>query len=206
MDELGTSQMCVLQSNLRPRRKQKICHVRFPNSVFPDYRTFASVDHSLREPVTYAVKRHSTRRGRSFRTPHLMRTFCSVLRRIPPQAFGVNRRLVWNVVREQNLHPFHRQKVQAPLGPSDFLRRNKFIGLFTKIQKIPTFPRWCCSRIVHASPEREFSAATTAMFGQKQTLMLHLLTGTNKALCSTFGRALLTIWPLTATIWVVPHS
>jgi hypothetical protein len=124
-----------------------------------------------------------------------MRTFCSVLGRIPLQAFGVDRRLVWNVVREQNLHPFHRQKVQAPLGPSDFLRRDKFIGLFTKIQKIPTFPRWCCSRIVHASPEREFSTATTAMFGQKQTLMLHLFTGTNKALCSTFGRALLmTFW------------
>ena len=68
------------------REAQRICHKRFPNSVCPDYRTFASVDRRIRETVTYAVNRHSTGRGRSFRTPHLMRTFCSVLRRIPPQA------------------------------------------------------------------------------------------------------------------------
>ena len=34
-----------------------------------------------------------------------------------------------------------------------------------------------------------FSTATRAMFGQKQTLMLHLFTATNKALQSTFRRA-----------------
>ena len=41
-----------------------------------------------------------------------------------------------------------------------------------------------------------FSRATTAMFGQKQTLMLHLLTATtDNALWWTFGRALLmTFW------------
>jgi len=43
-----------------------------------------------------------------------------------------------------------------------------------------------------ASPERGFSTATTAMFRQNQTLMLHLFTATSNALWSTFGRALLT--------------
>jgi hypothetical protein len=36
-----------------------------------------------------------------------------------------------------------------------------------------------------------FSTATTAMSGQKQTLMLHLFTATNNALWSTIGQALL---------------
>ena len=36
----------------------------------------------------------------------------------------------------------------------------------------------------------EFSTATAAIFGQKQTVMLHLFTTTNSALGSTFGRAL----------------
>ena len=35
-----------------------------------------------------------------------------------------------------------------------------------------------------------FSTATTAMFGQQQTLMLHLFTSTNNALWSTLGLAL----------------
>ena len=40
-----------------------------------------------------------------------------------------------------------------------------------------------------------FSAATTVMFGLKQTLMLHLITATNNALRSTFGRAwYMTFW------------
>lgn len=89
-------------------------------------------------------------------------------------AFGVDRRLVWNVVREQDVHPFHRQKLQAPLGPSDFLRRDKFIGLFTRVRRSPSFPHWCCSWMIHVPPERVFSTATTAMFGEKQTTMLHL--------------------------------
>jgi len=33
-----------------------------------------------------------------------------------------------------------------------------------------------------ASPEKGFSTTTTAIFGQKETLMLHLLTATNNAL------------------------
>jgi hypothetical protein len=35
-----------------------------------------------------------------------------------------------------------------------------------------------------------FSRDTTAMFGQKQTLMLHLFTATNKALWLTIGQAI----------------
>jgi hypothetical protein len=36
-----------------------------------------------------------------------------------------------------------------------------------------------------------FSTATTAMFGQKQTLMLHVFAATNNLLWSTVGQALL---------------
>jgi len=52
-----------------------------------------------------------------------------------------------------------------------------------------------------ASPERGFPTATTAMFGQMQTLMLHLFTATNNALWSTFGRALLMTFLLGLTCY-----
>jgi hypothetical protein len=45
-------------------------------------------------------------------------------------AVGVGRCLVENVVREQELHPLHRQNVQALLGPNDYLRRDQFVRGF----------------------------------------------------------------------------
>jgi hypothetical protein len=85
----------------------------------------------------------------------------------------VDRHLVWNVVCKQVLYPFHRQKVQA-LGPNNYLCWDQFcVGLCTREQRSPTFLRWCCSQMSPASPGRRFSPATTAIFGQKQILMLH---------------------------------
>jgi len=48
----------------KDREAQRICHELFPNSVCPDYRTFASIDRRIRETGTYAVNRYSTGRGR----------------------------------------------------------------------------------------------------------------------------------------------
>jgi hypothetical protein len=106
---------------------------------------------------------------------------------------SVGRCLVWNVVREQELHPFHRQMAQALLDPNDYLRRDQFVGWFVhQYTEKPDFSAMvffmddaCFTR------ERIFNT-TTAMFGQKQTLMLHLLTATtNNALWLTFGWAVL---------------
>ena len=92
------------------------------------------------------------------------------------------------VVHEQKLHPFPWQKVQAQLGPKDYLCQDQvFIGLHTRVQRSLVFPQWCCSWMRPAAPERGFSTATTAMFGQKQTLMLHLFIATNNTLWSMFG-------------------
>ena len=82
----------------------------------PDYRTFASVDRRLRETGTFAVNRPSTGRGRSVRTPQFNEDVLqrfeynpSTSTRAVGHAVGVDRRLVWKVVREQQLLPCHRQ-------------------------------------------------------------------------------------------------
>ena len=101
--------------------------MRFPSSVCPDYRTFASAYRRLGETGTFAVNRTSTGQGQSVRTPQcdadVLQRFennPSTSTRAVGQAVGVDR-LVWKVVRQQQLHSFHRQKVQA-LGPNDYLR------------------------------------------------------------------------------------
>jgi len=47
-----------------------------------------------------------------------------------------------------------------------------------------------------ALSERGFSTTTAAMFGQKQTIMLHLFTATNIAWWSVFGQALIVTFHL----------
>jgi hypothetical protein len=175
-----------------------------------NYRSFAIVDRRLRETGTFAVNRYSTGWGRSVRTPQF---YEDVLQRFEKNPFtstcavvhavGVGRCIVWNVVREQEHHPFHRQKVQAVLGPTiTFVETNLFVGLCTSIHRSPTFPQWCFSRMMPASPERGFSSATTAIFGQEQTLMLYLLIATtNNALWPAFERALLMTFSLGLTCY-----
>lgn len=52
------------------RETQRIYNEHFPNTVCPDYRTFASVNHHLQETRTLAVNRHRTGWVWSVRTPH----------------------------------------------------------------------------------------------------------------------------------------
>jgi hypothetical protein len=58
----------------------------------------------------------------------------------------------WHVVQEQQLQPFHWQKVQV-LGP--FVEANLYIGLYTRIRRSPTFPQ-CCSWMRLASLRKGF--------------------------------------------------
>jgi len=53
----------------------------------------------------------------------------------------MNHHLVYNVVHEQELHPFHRQKVQAQLGPKDYLHQDQFVHWFVyQSTEKPSFP------------------------------------------------------------------
>jgi hypothetical protein len=47
---------------------------------------------------------------------------------------------VWQVVHQQQLHPYHRQKFQA-MGPADYPRRQEFIQWFhQRCAAEPRFP------------------------------------------------------------------
>lgn len=56
-------------------------------------------------------------------------------------AVRMNHRLVYYVVHEQELHPFHWQKVQAQLGPKDYLNQDQFLHWFMhQSTEKPSFP------------------------------------------------------------------
>ena len=182
------------------REVQGVHREYFPNREHPDRCTSASVNCRLWETGTFAVNRHSARRGRSVCTLQFDEDVLQRFEKNPSTStclFGYTVSvdcLVWNIVHKQELYPFHRQKACAVLGPNDYLHRDLFVGLYTRVQRIPALPQ-CCSWMRPASPDRGFSLTVTAMFGQQQMLMLHLFTATNNALWSAIGRILLmTFW------------
>jgi len=79
------------------REAQRICHKRFPNSVCPDYLTFASVDRRIRETGTYAVNRARTVISHAAFEEDVLQRFeknPTSSTRAVGDAFGVDRRLV----------------------------------------------------------------------------------------------------------------
>ena len=49
--------------------------------------------------------------------------------------------VVNNIVHEQEFHPFHQLKVQALLGPNDYLRQDQFVCWFVhQSTEKPDFP------------------------------------------------------------------
>ena len=109
---------------------------------------------------------------------------------------------VWNTVREQELHPLNRQKVQALLGPNDYLRQDQFIHWFVpQSTEKPNFPAMVLFKNETCFTQEGFSTAVTAMFGQKQPLILHLFTATKNALWSTIGQAFLLTFSLGLTCY-----
>ena len=90
---------------------------------------------------------HNTGRNRSVRTPQLEEEILerfednpSISTRIVARQLHVNNCLVWNVVHDNALYPFHRQKVQA-LGPNDFPARLDFVNWFLQQRTLePEFP------------------------------------------------------------------
>jgi len=46
------------------------------------------------------------------------------------QAVSTNHHPVYNVVHEQKCHLFHWQKLQAQLGPKDYLHQDQFVNWF----------------------------------------------------------------------------
>lgn len=120
---------------------------RYPNRRLPNRRTFVNVDQRLRETGSLQSRMYDTGRNRSVRTPQFEEEVLerfednpSTSTRIVAHELRVNSRLVWNVVHDNGLHPFHRQKVQA-LGPNDFPARLAFVNWFLQQRALqPEFP------------------------------------------------------------------
>lgn len=130
------------------RAAQRLYEERFPNRRTPSHTIFARVDQRLRETGTFTVNRINCGAQRNLRTPrfeeevlHRCEENPRTSTRAIAHAMGTNHMSVWQVLHEQQLHPYHPQRVQA-MGPADFAPRVEFCRWYLqRCLEEPRFPR-----------------------------------------------------------------
>lgn len=137
------------QARCNGRAARRLYSIRFPNRPTPSHKIFGRVFRRLQETGTFTTNRVNCGVRRNRRT---IRFEEEVLNRIEEnqstssrsiaQNMHVNHVSVWQVLREQQLHAYHIQKVQA-LTPADFQPRLNFCHWFLQqCQLQANFPRF----------------------------------------------------------------
>jgi hypothetical protein len=100
------------------RMAQRLYQERFPNRRLPHHRTFASINRRLRETGSLNVNRLDCGWGRTVRTPKFGEAVLNMVADTPSSstrrdrhAMNAPHTTVWQVVHQQQLHPYHRQEV-----------------------------------------------------------------------------------------------
>lgn len=119
-------------ANGNSRAAARLYHNRYPARRHPKYSIFPRIFRRLRETGNLRPVGHDRGRRRTTRIPDLEEEILdrvteqpSISTRAVANEVGVDHSTVWRVLREQQLHPYHPQKVQA-LHPTDFAPRLVF--------------------------------------------------------------------------------
>ena len=120
---------------------------RFPNRRQPSNNLIASIDRRLRETGSMIPNMANAGRPRSVRTPELEEMILDFVENTPSistrqigRQLGVDHTLVWDVLNESGMYPYHIQKVQS-LKNQDFARRVGFCDwALAQRQHYPNFP------------------------------------------------------------------
>lgn len=114
------------------REAQRLYQQHFPNRVIPHYQTFISLHARLQETGSFLPRKNKPGRPRSVRTIQLEENVLEEISNHPEKStrelgvqFRTSKDTIWNILKEQQLHPYHVQKVQALL-PEDYPRRVEF--------------------------------------------------------------------------------
>ena len=130
------------------RTAQRLYIQKFPNRRHPSNKIFARIDHRLRETGSLLPCLRHNCRNRTVRTQmfeedilHLIAEQPSTSIRSIAHAVNGSRNTVWQIMREQHLHPFRRQKVHD-VSETDFEPRVNFCNWYIqRSDEDNTFPQ-----------------------------------------------------------------
>lgn len=128
------------------REARRIYQERYPNRVLPAAKTFTNLHRRLAETGSFMRTRDIPGRPRTARTPELEEAVLNAIdenpgtsTRIIADALNSTQATVWRILHDQQLYPYHIQRVQALL-PRDFPQRINLCRWFLeKIAENPQF-------------------------------------------------------------------
>lgn len=130
-------------ANGNAKGARRLYQERYPNRVVPDSRTFTNIHLRLSESGCF---KHNTSEGRprSVRTPEVEEAVLQEVEENPEtstrkigRALNICYKMVWEILRDSLLYPYHIQRVQALL-PRDFPLRIAFSRWY--LQKVAQNP------------------------------------------------------------------
>lgn len=127
-------------------RARRIYQERYPNRVIPDARTFSSIHRRLQETGTFKIDNSSKGAHPTVRTPEIEEAVLNTVEEHPETStrkiagtLNISHVLVWKILIDNLLYPYHIQRVQALL-PRDFPVRINFCQWFLrKLAENPLF-------------------------------------------------------------------
>lgn len=127
---------------------RRIYQARYPNRILPDPRTFSRIHRRLHETGTFKVDHSAKGVHQTVRTLELEEGILHEIEENPATStrkiattFNVSHFLVWKILIENLLYPYHIQRVQALL-PRDFPLRINFCEWFLQnLLENPLFDR-----------------------------------------------------------------
>ncbi|GBN69317.1 hypothetical protein AVEN_175128-1 [Araneus ventricosus] len=97
---------------------ERLYRQRFPRRHVPNRKMFERLHRCLRETGSIVTGMHARRRGRSVRTPQVIEDIMQRVEDRPDistrevsRTVNVIHSIVWRVLRDEGLHPYHVQKV-----------------------------------------------------------------------------------------------
>lgn len=146
------------EARCNARKAERIYRQRFPNRRHPSRVIFPIIERRMRETGTFNVTRRDVAPRRTARTVAAEEEILDTVENTPSastreiaNAMGIGHSSVWRILHEQQLHPYHLQKVHA-LVPADYPRRVLFCQWYLRSLANPQF-----SRIILFSDEALFT-------------------------------------------------
>ena len=119
-------------SNGNSLRAARLYAERYPNRQVPHPQTFQSIHSRLSEHGSFSKQSHLCGRKRSARIPAIEEEVLNIISDHPETStrkigtnFNISHQTIWRILKEQLLHPYHIQRVQALL-PRDYPPRTAF--------------------------------------------------------------------------------
>lgn len=158
-DEYTDIHLFYGKADCSARLARQLYAEHFPDRRLPNVRTFCSIDRQLRERGEYRRTNRDAGRMGMIRVPEMEEEVLAIIARNPTMStrviareLGISHPVVWRILHENLLYPYHIQRVQALL-PRDFEPRERFCRWV--LEKMAEYPRF--SSYILFTDEAKFS-------------------------------------------------